>query len=187
VQHVFVYAEEYKQERKKRRTGLLALGLVAAVVLSVAVWAIWRMPPKQEIVDKSKDVPNRPLAEPVAADAGNRQNSQPAIPRFEKVTIELPSRWRGAVGTEPPIVLPRGRLQLEVRLPIGSSEGKYTLRILDNSGRVCEAMASTARTVDGITRLKIALDTSNVSPGDYKLSVLEPGLDEWTDYPLTVK
>jgi hypothetical protein len=48
-------------------------------------------------------------------------------------------------------------------------------------------MASTARTVDGITGLKIALDTSNVSPGDYKLSVLEPSLDEWADYPLTLK
>jgi uncharacterized protein (DUF2141 family) len=48
-------------------------------------------------------------------------------------------------------------------------------------------MASTARTVDGITSLKVALDTSNLSPGNYALSVLEGGLDEWSDYPLTVR
>ena len=99
----------------------------------------------------------------------------------------MPSRFRGSTVPGAPIVLGRRRLLLEIRLPIGSVEGKYKLRIVNKSGKVQKTAEATAITEDHLTRLKVPLNTSSLSPGDYKLSVLEPGLDEWSDYPVTVK
>jgi len=50
-----------------------------------------------------------------------------------------------------------------------------------------KSIEATANTENVVTRLKVALDTSDLSPGKYMLSVLEPHLDDWVDYPLTVK
>ena len=99
----------------------------------------------------------------------------------------MPSRFRGSAVPGAPLTLTRGRLLLEIRLPIGSVEGKYKLRIVNKSGKVQKTVEATSKTEDHLTRLKVALDTSGLSPGDYTFSVLEPGLDEWSDYPITVK
>jgi len=78
-------------------------------------------------------------------------------------------------------------LELEIRFPIGSSEARYKLRILDKSGKVRTNAEGTARTDNGITSLKVALGTSDLSPGRYRLGILEPGIDEWAEYPIGVK
>jgi hypothetical protein len=187
VRDALSYAEEYKERGRRHRKARLAMAIAAAAVISVALLAIWRMQPKQEMVAKSPDVPIQSSANPVVADAGNHENKQPEIAQFKPVVIEIPSRWRGTANSENPITLPRARLQLEVRLPIGSSDGKYALRIVDKSGKVQKMMEKTARTVNGITSLKFPLNTSNLSHGDYKLSILEPGVDEWVDYQIAVK
>jgi hypothetical protein len=186
VQDALVYAEEYSHERKKRRTRLAAVGIAAAVVLSVAVWQFSRLKPEPEIVAKSPAVTPRSPAEAAVADVGNQPIPEPA-PRFESVTIELPTSWRGVASTDQSLVIPRGRLQLEVRLPIGSPEGTYKLRITDPAGKVRKSLEGTARTNNGITSIKVALDTSSLSSGQYTLKLLESGLDEWSDYPVTVK
>ena len=186
VQDALVYAEEYSHERKKRRTRLAAAGIAAAVVLSVAVWQFGWLHPKPEIAERSPAVTPPSPAEPAVADASNQPIPEPA-PRFESVTIELPTSWRGAAGTEQPLVIPRGRLQLEVRLPIGSPEGTYKLRISESAGKVRKTWKELPAPNNGITSIKVALDTSSLFPGKYTLSLLEPGLDEWSDYPVTVK
>lgn len=188
VQDVLVYAEEYQQERKKRRWRLAVLGLAAAVLLSISIWQFDRLLPKQEVAAKSPILPARPPAESVVADAGNRRNDQPLLARFQAVAIELPTSWRGAVSNGNEIVLPRGLLQLEVRLPIGSSEGTYKLRISDGAGKVRTTSQGIARTNSGtVTSLDLPLDTSAFASGKYTLGVLEPGLDEWVEYSIRVK
>ena len=72
-------------------------------------------------------------------------------------------------------------MQLELP-PIGSPEGEYQLRLIDESGNVQKTGEGIARIVNGITGLKFTLDTSNLFPGDFVLSILEPGMDEWNDY-----
>jgi len=65
-------------------------------------------------------------------------------------------------------------------MPIGSPNGKYKLRILDNSGISLLAVERTASKVNGLTSFRSPLDTSNLPPGDYRLSIQEPGFEEWT-------
>jgi len=179
------YAEEYKEHKKQRRAVSLALALVAVVVLSVALWAVWRMRPLQPIIAKTPDVPTQSSPPPVVADAGNPKQS--GIPQVQSVMIVLPLSWRGTAPTERPLIIPRGHLQLEIHLPIGSPEGTYKLRIADKSGKVQKTVEGTSQAANGITRLKATLDTSDLSPGNYRINVLEPGTDEWVGYPITVK
>jgi hypothetical protein len=184
-----MYAELYKCDRGRRRVRFAALGVAAAVVLSIGVWQFWRTQPRQEFAAKPPAVSAHLPVEAIVADAGKPEIKQPAPPalRFEDVTIEVPSTWRGPVGDEHPIILPRGHLRLEVRLPLGSPDGDYRLRILDASKTARMTLRGTARTTGGITRFKATIDTSHLSPGKYKLSVLQPHLDEWFEYLLEVK
>ena len=187
VQDALVYAEEYKHESKKRCWRLAAVGIAAAVLLSISIWQLDRFLPKQNVAAESPIPPARPPAESVVADEGSRQNGQPPLPQFESVTIELPASWRGAVTNEHEIILPRGLLQLEVRLPLGSSEGKYKLRISDMKGGARTVLSGTAAIDEGIATLKIAVNTSWLSSGNYSLDLLAPGTDEWVGYSIRVK
>ncbi len=181
------FVEEYK-EKKKRNQHIkqTLLGLVAVLVISLAIWAIW-LRPKQEIAGNPPEPKHQESANPVAPDTGNHKINPPQVAQLELVTIEIPAKLRGSAETANPIVLNRGKLNAEFRMPIGSPEGKYKLRILDNSGKTLLTVERTASKVNGITSFKSPLDTSNLPSGDYKISIQEPGFTEWTDYPLALK
>ncbi len=187
VRDALSYAEEYKDITNRRRAVSLAFALVATLVLSAALWAIWRTQSHEPPIAKSPAMPNQAMPPQVIADAGARTTKPAAIPRFTPVAIELPLSWRGASPSERPLVLPRGHLQLEIRLPIGSPNGAYRLRISDGSGRVRITAEVTSRTVDNKATLHVTLNLSDVSRGQYSLSLLEPGIGEWTDYVVLVK
>jgi hypothetical protein len=142
------------------------LAIVAAGVITVALLVIWRLQPKQETAVKSPPAPIQTPANPLVADTGNQQKPQAAteIACFEPVTVELPSRWRGAGSPQKPIVLPRAHLQLEVRLPISSSEGIYKFRILVTSGKARITASRITRTRNGVTSAKVPLDTPPYYP-----------------------
>ena len=188
VRDALGYAEEYKDLRKKiRAAGVL---MVITVVLAVAMssWTFWILQQKARKVEIAREVPpdQSPLT-PVAKGAGKQQDREPEITQYEPVSIELPPRLRGGVVARPQIVLIRGRLLLEIRLPNANAAGRYKLRIVHKSGKVEKSIEATSSAENGFTRLKVALDTSDLSPGEYMLSVLETDLDVWGDYPLTVK
>jgi len=187
VRDALAYAEEYKERKKRRRTASMAFAVAATILIVIALWAVWRIHPTVEIVDKSRNAPDRPPAESVATTAGSQQNNSSAVLKFEPVTINLPSRWRGAATPSSPIILPRAPLQLEIRLPLGSPEGTYKLRITDPSGKIRTTLAAPARTTNGLTSLKATLDTSSLPLGNYTLSILEPNLDEWANYALSIQ
>lgn len=182
------FVEEY-QEKKKRNQQIKRslLGLVAVLVIAVAIWAIWRPRPKQEIAVQPSEPKQQESGNPVALDTGNHRNNPPQIAQLESVTIDIPAKLRGSAETGNPIVLNRGKLNAEFRMPIGSPEGKYKLRILDDSGKALLAVERTASKVNGITSFKSPLDTSNLSPSEYRLSIQEPDDVGWNDHPLIIK
>jgi hypothetical protein len=180
------YVEEYKKA-KKRSHFRIAMAAAAAVMLTVALWAIWQIYPKQNIVAEIPAAPVQFSPNPIAVDAGNHQEEPLKIAKFEPFTIELPTIWRGPGNAEKPIILPRKKMQLEIRLPIGSPDGNYKLRIVDRSGKVHKTTEGIARTLNGVTNILSHLDISSLSQGEYSLSILEPGLDEWADYRLEMR
>ncbi len=188
VRDHMAFVEEYKETKKrKQQIKRTLLGLVAVLVISLAIWSFWRSGPKQELAVQPPEPKHQESGNPVAPDTSNHKNNPPQIAQLESVTIEIPPKLRGTAETENPIVLNRGNLNIEFRLPIGSHEGKYKLRIFDNSGKALLTVERTASKVNGITSFRSPLDTANLPHGDYKLSIQEPGFDEWADYPLTVK
>ena len=186
VRDALGYAEEYKEYRKRRRAVSLTLAAAAALMLSLALWGIWRSQPQRPAIVKSPAVPTQSSPAPQISNTGN-QNKKPEITKFTPLAIELPLSWRGPAASDRTIVLPRAHLQLEFRLPIGSAEGTYKMRITDSSGKEQLSAEGTTHTANGITFLSTILDTSSISPGNYTLAILEPGLDEWSEYPLTLK
>lgn len=176
------FVEEYKKLRKQRRIRMV-YALAASILIAVGIWSFWQFRPKQEIAEKPVVSPQPAPAIPLVADNSIQKAKPPQIAQYEQALIELPIKYRGSVGTpEQPMVIKRGRLQLEVRLPLGSPEGKYRLRILDRAEQVRNTAEGNVRLVNGITSFKVNIDSSNLSPGNYKLSILEPGLDVWSEY-----
>jgi hypothetical protein len=163
------------------------MAIAASAVLVIAIWILWRMQPKPEMAAKSPESPVQMPTNPPEADAGPQRSDQPEIAQFTALTIKLPSRWRAATGPEPIITLPRSKLQLDVRLPVGSSDGAYKCRITDKAGKVLKTAEGNAQTVNGITTLKFQLDTSNMPQGNYQLGILEPGFDEWAYYSIVMR
>lgn len=190
VRDALGYAEEYKEKKRRLQKTRWILGIAAAAMLAIGIFTIWHAQSQQEMIAKSPAAPIHIPANPVVTNPKTDSSDHeklPEIASLEPVTIEIPSRWRGAAETERPIIIPRGHLQLEIRLPIGSPEGNYKLRIVDKSGKERSTGAGTAHTINGSTSLKMPLDSSSMAPGAYKLSLLEPGLDEWSDYSVNLK
>jgi hypothetical protein len=188
VRDHMAFVEEYKETKKRnQQIKRTLLGLVAVLVISLAIWAVWRTRPKQELAVQPPEPKHQESGNLVAPDTSNHKINPPQIAQLESVTIEIPPKLRGSAETENPIVLNRGKLNVEFRMPLGSPEGRYKLRILDNSGKTLSTVERTASKVNGITSFRSPLDTSNLPPGDYKLSIQDPGYVEWTDYPLVIK
>jgi hypothetical protein len=96
---------------------------------------------------------------------------------------------------------PPGSLPLQIRwtasrltiyLPLGSSEGRYDVRIVSPSGAVIAMTNGAAKIQDHATVLVVPISTSSTSTGHYVLQIRknEPedkgGLD-WNSYPLELR
>jgi hypothetical protein len=181
------FVEEYKKERKQRRTRM-AFAIAASILIAVGLWSFWQFRPKQEIAEKPVVSPQPAPVVPLVAENSIQKAKPPQIAQYEPALIEMPVKYRGAASSvEQPLIIKRGHLQLEIRLPLGSPEGRYKIRILDKSEQVRNTAEGIARFVNGTTSFKVNVDNSSLSPGNYKLSLLEPDLDEWADYCILLK
>lgn len=187
VRDALRYGDEYKQQKRSRRQARMAMAIAASAVLVIAIWILWRMQQKPEAVAKSPEAPVQIPTDAVVADAGAQRSDRPDMAQFTALIIKLPSRWRAAASPESVITLPRSRMQLDVRLPVGSSDGEYKCRITDKTGKVLKTAEGMAQTVNGVTSLKLQLETSDMPPGNYLLGILEPGFDEWAAYEIISK
>jgi hypothetical protein len=85
-----------------------------------------------------------------------------------------------------PLELSRGRLDLELDLPIGSREGRYEIQVLEQPGKPVASAGGTAKIENYVTVLQVKVDLRNISPGPYLLGIRRPELD-WTYYPVLLK
>ena len=119
---------------------------------------------------------------------GGKPNVATVLP----VTLNLENRgvYRGVQPPSTPsgpVYLPRGRLDLTVLLPLGSEAGNYGVLIGAKAGKLLlEAKGPAVIRKDGVTVLKVMLDTSKLKRGMYILGIGEIGNEPYT-YPLAIK
>jgi len=141
----------------RRRRTLLAIAASILICASVAGWAFVRWHNRNEI------------AQVAVLDLRNWSVTRGVEPN---------------PGAKPPEVS-REASRLSILLPLGSSEGKYDVRITNPSGESLASAVGTAKLSKGVTTLPVVLRMSSVSPGTYILQIRKAGL-EWNSYPLAV-
>ena len=85
-----------------------------------------------------------------------------------------------------PLVVPRGRVNATILLPVGSSPGEYDVRILDADLRARATARGSAEIRSYITTLEAVIDVSALEAGDYQLTLRRDG-GEWQMFPLRVR
>lgn len=98
-----------------------------------------------------------------------------AVTRNDQPTVEPGS-----------LVLPRGRLNVIILLPVGYEPGEYEMQVLDAEFQVRASAKGTAAIRDFVTTLEASLDLSALSPGRYRLAVRRQGA-EWRLFPTTLR
>jgi len=191
VRDAMEYGEEYRDDTKhqrNRRNTTALLAATAGLILSIAAWAMWQFQTRPPKIDQAREVETSPAGNSVANGDQRPEKKGPEVAEYERASLELPSRWRSdARAQQPTLLLNRAKLLVTVRLPVGSPDGRYQFRILDQSKKVLAAVQGTARTAKGVTSVTIQLDNAKWSSGPHTLKVLEPGMDVWTDYWLQIK
>jgi hypothetical protein len=86
----------------------------------------------------------------------------------------------------PPLVLPRGKLELTIDLPVGSEPGHYEVELQQPDGQTVARANSTANLVNGLTVLKIRIDTRNLHAGGASLR-LRPPQRSWSGYRVSFR
>lgn len=89
--------------------------------------------------------------------------------------------------TEPdPVVLPRGRVNAILLLPVGAEPGEYEVRLLDKSLTVRASAVGTAAIRNYMTTLEVTIDSTDFSPGGYQLGVRRTA-GEWQLFPVQLQ
>lgn len=166
----FIEYTTFRQQATRRKRLEYALVIAAMVALFVVGGWLWRA----HRFPGSGGTPNVPI-----------------VATYRPVTLDL-RNWIVLRGEQPPsapagpIQLPRGRLDLKIFLPVGSEAGKYEVHVSSKLGKTVVTATGSAVIQNGITVLKVNLDTFRLNPGNYLLGIGQPG--EATDfYPLLVK
>lgn len=151
------FSQFQKTHQIRRRRTLLAIAASILVCTSIGGWALVRWHNKNETI--------------------------------QTAVLDLRD-WSLARGVEPnpavsPLEVNREASRLRILLPLGSSEGKYEVRIAKQSGESLVTAIGSAKLSSGVTTLRVMLRMSSLSPGTYLLQIRKAGL-EWNSYPLVV-
>lgn len=85
-----------------------------------------------------------------------------------------------------PLELQRERATLVIYLPLGSQPGNYEVEIVNAKSQGALAVSGIARIENGITILRVRMDLSKLSPGQYSLGIRQPPWD-WRYYPFALR
>jgi hypothetical protein len=152
------FSELQKSREVQRKRTLLAIAASILVAVGIASWVLVRR--QNETV----------LSQTAVLDLRNRSASR------------SPEQSLG----EQPLELRRGFSQLNIYLPLGSSEGTYEVRIVTTAGDSVLNTGGPARLNDGITSLQVRGDAIFARPGPYSLQIRKPP-SEWSSYPLVLR
>jgi len=86
---------------------------------------------------------------------------------------------------KPPLELSRSASQWEIRLPLGSPDGPYDVRLTAAQGEEILTAKGFTTITAGITLLHAQVNLATVSPGRYQLQIRRPN-SEWSSYPIVV-
>jgi hypothetical protein len=152
---------EYSRARSRWWMAVLA---AAAVVAAIGIWFV---SPHQEDVPTSK-----------------------GGPVTTQVTLDLrphsAARGDSAAEAPPPLLLPRGLVELTLLLPVGSEPGPYDVQLLDAEQVSLASAHGKALIRDFVTTVHASLDLGRVPTGDYGLAVRRVA-EEWRVYPAVVR
>lgn len=119
-----------------------------------------------------------------------RGGNAPVVNRDNTAILDL--RDRSATrGTEPtarppvPLFLPRKPLDLTIYLPFGSEAGKYEVRLRSGAEALLTVQGN-AQVAQGKTELRVRVDFSKYTPGDYMVGVRQPPWN-WNDYAVSLR
>jgi len=146
------------------------LAYAAAAVFVLAVAGSWFALRRAGDVDR--------IAQPAThtAPQSARLDLRPlAVTRSEEQRVEAA-----------PLVVPRGRVNATILLPVGSSPGAYDVRILDSDLHARATAKGSAEIRNYITTLEAVIDVSALEAGDYQLTLRRDG-SEWQMFPLRVR
>jgi hypothetical protein len=141
--------------RQRRTRTIFAVAASVLIVVGLATWAILR-PHNRQIASAVVDLRDRSMA----------RGTEPPT-------------------TEPPLEIPRNVSQLEIYLPLGSSEGPYDVRVTSVLGEPLISGSGEAKLERGLTRLHVNLSTS-ASPGKYLLQIRRHGA-EWVSFSAQIR
>jgi hypothetical protein len=119
---------------------------------------------------------------------GRVPEAVPAAPLDVLVDLRRHTVSRSAQGQEeqPPVVLPRGLLNMTVLLPVGAEPGAYEIRLVKGDRRSQASAEGHAEIRDGITTLRVTMDLRSLSAGSHHLA-LRRADEGWHFYPASVK
>jgi hypothetical protein len=124
-----------------------------------------------------------------------RESNRPMPPRnaelvFRPRIMDLQGRatTRSEEGKEEtrPLVLEREPEALTIRLPFGSREGAYEVRIAKSADQPLLSAAGDAKVDNGTTDLTAKMDLSKFDPGNYFICLRRLPWD-WTCYPVAIR
>ncbi|MCI0628269.1 MAG: hypothetical protein L0387_42570 [Acidobacteria bacterium] len=180
-----VFLREYKSRQR-----LYRLAAVAVLVVGVGFWISWKLMtgpgsivPGPPPIVKAPPQPASPVPSPVPP---STQEQKPAEVQVAVLDLRRRGVTRGESNNQKgDLVLPRGRIQLSIYLPIGSEEGDYEVGIFGT-----QAQSPMARGKAGmrghLNVLTVNIDTGNFPAGKYSLGIrrFESG---WNKYPLNLR
>lgn len=107
-----------------------------------------------------------------------------AVLDFHDRTLERSDQIQTPVPTQTPH-LRRSLLNLQIRLPLGTEDGQYTLQFRNAAGAVTALTTGTAKWDGTIETLSARIDLRTVEPGLYTLAVRK-GASSWHHYSVFV-
>jgi len=155
-------------QRQARRRMLLGLAAgVCLVALPSGLWFTHRAAPfSRDQLASARDTPEMPI----------------------DLRPYSPTRSDSMQSTKPPIVVPRRRVKLKLYLAPGAPLGMYEIRLLTNDLQAMRSQQSAAVLSDEVTFMPVAVDLTDLRPGDYVLA-LRPAREgeEWQTFPLILR
>jgi hypothetical protein len=165
---------EIREQTPRKHLPALIVAAAAAAVLAIvlAVWMFTRTRSGETITHPQTAQERAPILKPIAA-----------LIDFRKISVTRGASQEPRYNTPK---VPRGLLDLTILLPFGTEAGKYDVEIQRQVDKALVTTSGTAVIVDGITTLRVRLNTSNLPPNRYLLGARRPPLD-WVFAPVTLE